>query len=344
MPYFRSRRGYRTVKRKSYPRRSTKYARRKTYSKRRKVAIRKYPGHTKQRQYAIPRLRLATTRQKTRLLRLRKDLEWTVAPEWTGVPNECLHLRFRANSVLNIIADAGTNQSGLPNNVWRANDPQYTAVGGQQQFPEGLELWQGQYYHFCVIASKITVIINSTDGTELHDPAKTPGPYQPALAFLTKFGTQTNIATIIGNNSTKEQISKVPFTTMAALPNQPNRTSGCKLSMGYSAKRFESVPSPMSASQLRGDLITPGASAQPVNHPNEQTFFSLGILPARGFAASTQDYMAPMQVQVKIEYSVVLSEPTPHQLAGVPPGPGLAAGAAAAAAAFAEGMATGADA
>lgn len=342
MPYYRKKR---TFKRKRYARRSTKYPRRKRTVKKRKVAIRKYTGTTKTRSYIIPRLRLATTRQKTRLLKLRKDFEWTVAPEFTGVPNETLHIRIRANSVLNILADAGQSQSGLPNNVWRANDPSYIAVGGQQQYPEGLSLWQGQYYHFTVIASKVVVAINQTDGTDLHDHG-VPGQdtYQPALAWITKLGTQGS-AIPLGNNTTKEQLMHLPYTTMAEI-HPPNNNSGgisgAKLSMGYSAKRFESVPSPLSASQLRGQLpLSPNTATQPIDHPNEQSFFCIGISPQRGYAASTTDYMQPMQVQLKVEYAVVLTEPTPTQLAGVPPGPGLGEAAAAAAAAgadFAAGM------
>lgn len=332
MPYFRSRRGYRTIKRKRYARRSTKYPRRKKTIKRRKVANRKYPGLTKTRGFVIPRLRIPTMRQKSRMLRLQKDMEWTLAPEWTTVPNECCHLRIRANSVLDILADPGAGQSGgLPNNVWRANDPAYTAVGGQQILPDGLTLWQGQYYHFTVVASKISIVINQTDGTDLHTGPG--GVYQPSLAFLTKLGTQVNFP--IGNNTTKEQLMKIPYTVLAeTYPNKGN-SSGVKLSLGYSAKRFESVPSPLSASQLRGSLPLPGGTIGPAQQPNEQSYFILGLVPQRGYAASTTDYMQPHQVQVKIEYSVVLTEPCPDELPGVPPGPGAFAATAAAAAAAA---------
>lgn len=330
MPYYRKKR---TWKRKRYSKRSTKYARRKTYArKKRKVAIRKYPGTTKQRDYAIPRLRLATTRQKSRFLKLRKDFEWTVAPEWCGQPQNCLYVRVRANSIQDILAIPGSDATGLPNRVWRANDTDYSAIGGNQQFPDGTTLWMGQYYHYTVIASKITVVFNSTDGTDLHDPENTPGPYQPSLAFINKLGTEVNIP--INNNTNKQQLSQMPYTVLGQLPCRPNIQSGTKLSMGYSAKRFEGVPSPLSCPQLRGSLITnPGNTVTGNMHPNEETFFNFGIVPFRGADASETDYMQPMQCQMKVEYAVVLTEPCPTQLAGVPPGPGAAFGAAAAAAA-----------
>lgn len=331
MPYYRKKR---TWKRKRYSKRSTKYARpkRSMYRKKRKVAIRKYPGTTKQRDYAIPRLRLATTRQKSRFLKLRKDFEWTVAPEWCAQPTNCLYVRVRANSIQDILAIPGSDATGLPNRVWRANDTDYSAIGGNQQFPVGTTLWMGQYYHYTVIASKITVVFNSTDGTDLHDPTNTPGPYQPSLAFINKLGTEVSIP--INNNTNKQQLSQLPYTVLGQLPCRPNIQSGTKLTMGYSAKRFEGVPSPLSASQLRGSLIRdPSQTVTAGMHPNEETFYSFGIVPFRGADASTTDFMQPMQCQMKIEYAVVLTEPCPTQLAGVPPGPGAGLGAAAAAAA-----------
>lgn len=328
MPYYRKKR---TWKRKRYAKRSTKYARPKRVYKRRKktAAIRKYPGTAKQRSYAIPRLQLATTRQKSRFLKFRGDFEWTIAPEWTGQPAECLYLRIRANSIQDILAIKGDDQSGLPNKVWQANDPSYIPMNTDQQFPEGVAIWQGQYYHYTVIASKVTVIFNSTDGTELHDPSNTaPRLYQPAIAFVNKMGTEANIP--INRSVTKEQLATMPYTVMGQLAGSTTH-SGTKLSMGYSAKRFESVPSPLSSPNLRGTLAPSGSTITGNMHPNEQTFFHIGVLPARGYAASTTDYMQPMQCQLKVEYAVVLTEPTPAQLAGIPPGPNMDTGGGAAA-------------
>lgn len=346
MPTYRSRRGY--ARRMSYARKRKRSVRKSALSRRRlrvkRAAIRRYPGTTKTRSYAIPRLRMATQRQKTRLIKLRKDFEWTCAPAFTTSTTECLHLRFRANSILDIIPEHGQNQTALggdQNLVWRANDVDYAAIGGNTQYPEGYHLWQGQYYHFTVIASRIVVSINQTDGTDLvpEGGGVVPtGTYQPSLAFITKFGTQANFP--IGNNTTKPDLAVMPYTTMAEIhpPNDgAGQISGCKLSMGYSAKRFESIPSPLSAEQLRGSVPIQGAAVTPNMHPDEQTFFAVGVCPQRGAAASASDEMQPFQMQVKIEYSVVLTEPTPHQKFGLPPGPALATAAAAAA------MSTGGD-
>jgi len=114
-------------------------------------------------------------------------------------------------------------------------------------------------------------------------------------------------------------VNKLPFTTRAIVC-ASNVTTGAKLSMNYSAKRFEGTKAPVGQEEYTGNFKTG-------DQPSEVTNFIFGVCNAKGDAAPnvhinsggndqagpTAAYTSDLLIQVKVEYIVVLTEPRMDQ-------------------------------
>lgn len=230
-------------------------------------------------------LQIATRRNPNQVLRFVINqtyyLDGTLA-----APGESAVLMYRANSIY---------QSHMPTssiaNQWLSQDPAVYdnySPNNISQNADGYTDWSGRYQHFCVLGSKI----QST--------------FEPATTgqASTHFHHLSGVQNAISKSTQMSTINKLPYTyrnsIMATTVQRGN--TGSRMSQQYSAKRYEGVSNVQDNSNLRGSF-----SGQP---PGEQTFFYVGIAPTTQKSATSPNKTPSGILRVKLEYIVMLKEPT----------------------------------
>jgi hypothetical protein len=215
-------------------------------------------------------------------------------PTISGFPaGSAAFLSYRANSVFASHIPV-SNDPGL----WASQDPtKYNNLSSAliSQNADGWTEWTNRFQHYCVTGSKVTATF---------EPASNG---VPTIMSLHKSG----VAGAIQASTTSARINNLPYvkkssivSTGISVPNQ----AGCRLSMNYSARAFEGVTDPNDNSNLRGRFantqVTPPATGLT---PTEQTYFYVTFSP---IDPATTGAMPRGVVRVKIEYIVLLTEPT----------------------------------
>lgn len=236
---------------------------------------------------------------------------------------------IRANDIQDIYAECdGRNLGPVSDNGDRVNmqditQSQTPGVGpGTDVDAEGLNTWKNRYKYCTVLKSKLTLSIKTTGSAQ-------PAEQEPCLAWICKNaeGLPKDMFTTDSTINGAQTINERPFVTKALI-NGSNLTSGATLSQTYTARKMEGVTNILGNDAYRGQMI-------PYVPPTEQTQFVFGFCNARGSAHqpmmkettpnqfSGQPKSAPstppLQIQVKVVYTCMLTEPQTDE--NPPPGP-----------------------
>jgi len=240
------------------------------------------------------------------MLKFSKNMVYKIRPGGTVGGMENCFLQFRANSIYNIFANNGSSNAG---GTWASQDS--TAYGPLVPLvnADGYSDWSNRYFHSTVVGSKITVTFEPT-GIDSAAPAATNAV--PCTLYIIKSGSDASI----GTGTEMATINALPYTKKAHITPQSStfgtagsatyrstNQQGCRLSMGYSARSFEGVTSPLDNDQLKGQM-----GAAPVI-PADVSFFTVGLRNMFPSGAAA-DAMISGVLNVKIEYTAILTEPT----------------------------------
>ncbi len=262
----------------------------KKYTKRRGKPIRskyfkKYSTSSSYRKSKPRTLQIATRRNPNQVLRF--VINQTYWYDGTKTPaGKTAVLQYRANSIFH----AQVPSSSI-SGEFISQDPQlysnYTTDNITQD-ADGWTEWSARYQHFCVLGSKIqsTFEPTTTGSASVH------------------FHHLSGVGNAIDANSQMKDINKLPYTyrnSIVATTVQRGNT-GSRMSQQYSAKKYEGVSNVQDNSNLRGSF----GGGQPA----EQTFFYLGIAPATQMTATSPNINPQGIIRVKVEYIVMLKEPT----------------------------------
>lgn len=246
----------------------------------------------------VPRtLQLATRRNKAQTLRFVANQVYKVVPGGSVGGMENVFLTIRANSIYDIMKQNGSHLAA------GTFIPQDAALYGPSMNPnaDGYEKWEPRYQHFCVLGSKIQATFVPTHVADDKDPV-------PTTFYITKTGESGQLAA----GTTMAHINKLPYQVKAHIVPSKSWASatnalshfkdGVRLSMTYSARKFEGVTDVLDNSQLKGKFI-------PSSQPAETSFFNVGmrnIIPS----GAANDRMPEGILTLKVEYIVRLVEPT----------------------------------
>lgn len=157
------------------------------------------------------------------------------------------------------------------------------------QNADGYTEWSSRYQHFCVLGSKIQSTFEPTTtgsaSAHFHHLSGISGAIQPTTQM--------------------KDINKLPYcfrNSVVATTVQRGNT-GSRMSQQYSARKYEGVSNVQDNSNLRGSFAAPGT-------PSEQTFFYVGIAPVTQMTSTSPNVNPQGVLRVKIEYIVMLKEPT----------------------------------
>lgn len=267
--------------------------RKRNFKKRTNKKFTKKPTYTMYRS-AVPRtLQIATRRNKSQVLRFVTNQTYQVNPGGTVGGMENTFLTIRANSIYDIMKQNGSLN---PGGTWI---PQDSAEYGPLQSPNaaGWTEWTHRYQNFTVLGSKISVTF---------EPYGVEAGFEqvPTTLYIVKSGGDA----ILSTGSEMSLINKFPYCVRASLmPGSQYNSSaqssnqGCRLSMTYSAKKFEGVKDVKDNNQLQGHFTG--------HQPGETSFFYVGLrntIPS----GSANDRMPKGIMRIKVEYITSLSEPT----------------------------------
>lgn len=266
--------------------RNTKFApKRKVYKKKTVSSYRK----------AIPRtLQIATKRNKNMKLKFVVNQTYILDPTISGFPaGQAAFLSYRANSIFSSHIPVSTT-AGL----WASQDPtKYNNLSSAllSQNADGWNEWTNRFQHYCVTGSKITATF---------EPASNGVPTIMSLHT-------SGVGGAIQSSTTSARINTLPYVKKASIVSTgisvPNQ-AGARMSMNYSARKFEGVTDPDDNSNLRGrfanTLITPPTVGLT---PTEQSYYYVTFTP---IDPATTGAMPRGVVRVKVEYIVHLKEPT----------------------------------
>lgn len=251
----------------------------------------------------IPRtLQIATRRNIKQTLKFVSNQCYKVVPGGSVGGMQNTYLRIRANSIYDIMQQNGANQ---PTGTFIPQDP---ALYGPLVSPinaEGFSDWQGRYFHYTVLGSRIQATFEPTGegGTTSNKVT------QPSTFYINLAGSSTQIA--LGTEMS--DINKLPYTKRAQLMpvstssitsgliSSRNSMRGARLYMNYSTKKFEGVSDVSDNSQLKGDF-TPAL-------PAEASYFTVGLRNTIPDTAASHSMPSGI-LRLKIEYITQLTEPT----------------------------------
>lgn len=256
---------------------------------------------------SVPRtIQNATHRNKSQMLKFSKNMVYKIRPGGTVGGMENCFLQFRANSIYNIFANNGASNAG---GTWSSQDA--TAYGPLVPLvnADGYSDWSNRYFHSTVVGSKITVTFEPTG---IDSALATATNAVPCTLYIIKSGSDASI----GTGTEMATINALPYTKKAHITPQSStfgtagsatyrstNQQGCRLSMGYSAKSFEGVTSVLDNDQLKGQM-----GAAPAI-PADVSFFTVGLRNMFPSGAAV-DAMISGVLNVKIEYTAILTEPT----------------------------------
>lgn len=233
-------------------------------------------------------LQIATRRNPSQILRFVINQTYRYVGA-SGVAGETAVLQYRANSIYSAQIPMSTNAA-----EWVSQDPtKYSNIvaDGIQQNADGWDEWQNRYQHFCVLGSKCSSTFEPT----------TTGAAMVHVHHL------SGVTPAITKSTQMKDINKLPYVyrnSIVATTVQRGNT-GSRMSQQYSAKKFEGVKDVTDNSNLRGTF----ASGAPAG-PNEQSYFTIALAPATQTPAGTANLLPNGILRVKIEYIVLLKEPT----------------------------------
>jgi hypothetical protein len=244
---------------------------------------------------AVPRtIQIATKRNTNMKLKFVVNQTYVLDPTATGFPvGNCAFLSYRANSVYHSHIPVSTT-AGL----WASQDPtKYNNLSSAaiNQNADGWNEWTERFQHYCVTGSRITATF---------EPA---GSGVPTIMSVHLSG----VGGAIQATTNSARINALPYVKKASIVSQgitiPNQ-AGARLSMNYSARKFEGVTDVDDNSNLRGrfanSLLVPPTTG---TSPFEQSFFYVNFTP---IDPATAGAMPKGVVRVKVEYIVHLKEPT----------------------------------
>lgn len=324
--------------------RTTKSYKRKRSTKRgnaskRKVTKRRTRVRRAPYRRSIPRmLSLATYKPKTKTIRFQWEKEYLIQPttHLVGSVGLCLgtYFQFRTNSICNIGSvtyRTGTTQV-VTNKCWDGNDDiAYVQGNGTQatttQAP-GFEQHQNDYRHFTVLGSRISATAEPVGSYQTDAAEGMKLGYRPAQLMIIKSGTSMAIhesnSNLPGATAPADcsVLAKLPYVKQAAVQLVDGiKATGARLSMGYSARKFEGVKDVQDNSQLKGfmgrsddaDMGT-GTASNPLN-PAEGSYFTVlygSRIDGGGQVAgwSNDIKLPPVLLKIKMSYIVKLTEPT----------------------------------
>lgn len=290
-----------------------KYARRPRWSRKRRRFGRKKQGQGYRRStgrvrtYGLggPTQQIATRVQPNIKLKFVYNQTYTYDPS-RQLPNTDKQfmqlIGFSCNQISDIHAN-GHLYGATVGNVWM---PQNHVTPVQNIDSKGYIEWRERYKYGTVIGSKITVTAKTIAASGAGG-----GGIEPTLMFLHKTGSVAPQNVFNAATQGAEDVNVKPYVAKAHILSS-NVTTGAKLTMGYSAKKFEGVKGHIIGNLGYREVL--GKASAPASHapPAEQSTWILGFCNARGvhhtptIAASSTP---PLLVQVKIEYIVALTEP-----------------------------------
>lgn len=238
----------------------------------------------------IPRtLQIATRRNPNQILRFVINQSYIYDGTVTG-NGDTAFLCFRANSIYNSQIPVSTTAG-----EWTSQDPtKYSNKSSDliTQSADGYDDWKNRYNHFSVLGSKIqTTIEPMSTGT-------------PCIHFHHLSGTQGAIQAGVKSST----INQLPYTyrtsVNATIQGGGATGGGSRMYQSYSTKKFEGVKDVRDNSNLRGSFgnISGGPAL-----PAEQSFFYVGLSAVDPLTTTSNPKAI---VRVKVEYIVMLKEPT----------------------------------
>lgn len=251
----------------------------------------------------VPRtLQIATRRNVKQTLKFVSNQTYKVVPGGSVGGMQNTYLRICANSIYDIMQENGSSQ---PAGTFIPQDSTLYGPGVSTINAEGYTDWQGRYFHFTVLGSRIQATFEpSGEGGATSQKAT-----QPTTFYLNLAGSSTQIAV----GSEMSSINKLPYTKRAQLMpvttssitsgliSSRNSQRGARLYMNYSTKKFEGVSDVSDNSQLKGEL----SGVQPL----ERSYFTVGLRNTIPDTAATHS-MPTGILRLKIEYITQLTEPT----------------------------------
>ena len=249
------------------------------------------------------------------MLRFVSNQCYKVIPGGTVGGMENVFLKFRANSIYDINLGNSGNGALNANLTFIAQDPSKYGPTQPLVNAEGWDDWVSRYAHFTVLGSKI----QST-----YEPIGIDGANVavPTTAYINLAGNTTQIST----GTEMSRINELPYTKRASMvPSQTNSqqgglvssstwgNNGVRLFHFYSTKSFEGVSDVADNEQLKGSMLTNPAI------PDEGSVFTVGLRNTIPSGTAT-DRMLNGILRVKIEYIVLLTEPTSTNQVQAPQG------------------------
>lgn len=247
----------------------------------------------------VPRtIQIATKRNMSQTLKFVVNQTWVVDPTQQNSGLTAV-LSYRANSIF---------QSHMPTTVtataglFKSQDPtKYNNNGSLNpvitQNADGFTTWSDRYQHFTVTGSRMTYT---------YEPLTAGAP-----AILCSH--LSGVSGAVNANTTAARLNGLPYIKRHSVVPQALLAGGIsgpgiRGSVNYSARAFEGVKDPSDCSELRGrfanSLVTPPVTG---NTPGEQSFFYIAIAP---IDPTTTEAVSGGVLRVKIEYNVLLREPT----------------------------------
>ena len=304
-------------RRRAYGKGKPKHYRR-SHKKKKQATYARTAGRALNLNLAGPTLQIATRVRRSQRMKFAWNETFNYNPEKSVLADkqDFFRIGFNANSIVSLFARDNMRGNASPAGLWTAQNSLHSPSGGTEPNVYGWNFWKDRYRKFTVLGSKITVVAK----TVLFQS----GMAEPTLVFLHKTGSDTPSA-IFGTVTGAEDVNKHPCVTKAHLMSS-NVSTGCTLTQSYSAREFEGLKDPEDNDDCQGGTT-------PVVQPHIQTTYILGICNSRGrvnqpnvtLGSPVIGATPPLQIQVKLEYIVLMQEPDTDELVmpGVPPGQGV---------------------
>jgi hypothetical protein len=246
------------------------------------------------------------------MLRFVVNHTYRVQPGGSGQLEENVFLRYKANSIYDVIdSDGSQNQ---PATFVSQNSAQYpTGVVNA----DGYDQWSSRYFSFLVKGSKCQVTFEPI-GPNSVPPSTGSTAASKVIAPSTFYINLAGGDTVIQPTTTTSQLMALPYTRRAGIICQRTTTNasgdtnsiagskGARLFMTYSASKFEGV----NKLALSADATLKGAMAGNPASPQEKSYYTIGIRPTVPNSLSPPQLSPSGIMRVKIEYAVLLTEPT----------------------------------
>lgn len=306
------------------PRYGKRKGRRKTYKRKRSgrtkgsTGFRRRVGRVKVQNRVHRSLQVATTRQNNAKLKFVCHQTYNCNPNTGLIAGGVTHnkiLTFRCSSIHDYMRENGGSLNATDS--WTSQSSKY----GQNVHPvnaDGWDKWRLRFETYHVMRAKITVKFDVRN----HYLGGSEGGYEdgavPIFCWLRKHSkAEFSHQVYVGNNGTglhAGNIKVMPNTTHQVLYDGFGPRSTCVLSQTYNAKKYPPLTTD-GKTHITADFdhigtMFPGGdatgSAQQSSHPDEQSFFSLGLCDAMGVHREINQSLRNVFVNIKMEWTVAL--------------------------------------